>query len=234
MRLRALPCAAILLTSSAASAHFRLDTPTSAVAQAVNGDPQKLSPCGAAIPDNATVTQYQTGATIEIAIDETIFHAGHYRVAIAQDVGGLPPAPTQAQCLNMQIAQNPQLPIIADGLLVHNAALVPTAQSMQVKLPDGFNCESCVMQVVQHMAGRTDCFYYHCAKVTISPDAPPPPPPPEEPPPEEPGPGGENPDGPGASDELTGGCNAADAAPVTALLGFAAFGLVALRRRRRA
>lgn len=75
---------------------FRLDAPASQYTQsATYGDPQKNEPCGP-VAEGGTetnmVTTVQPGGKLKLTITETIMHAGHYRVAIAQNEAGLPPA----------------------------------------------------------------------------------------------------------------------------------------------
>jgi MYXO-CTERM domain-containing protein len=87
-------------------------------------------------------------------------------------------------------------------------------------------CNNCVLQVLEYMAQHSQpCFYYHCATVNISPNAPPPPD------------GGITP-GPDAGgteppEPMGGCCSTGRDSAVTGLLGALAVGLLAMRRRRR-
>jgi hypothetical protein len=95
MRL-ALALSAILAAPPLAFAHFVLHAPASWRDQNFLGDPQKLGPCGdeGAVADTGVVTAFSAGDTITITIDETIFHPGHYRVALAvNDRSELPAEP---------------------------------------------------------------------------------------------------------------------------------------------
>src|SRR4051794_18635109 len=79
-----------------ARAHFALIAPESWRAQGPFGDPQKLGPWGeeGTAVETGTVTTFHPGETVEVTIDERVFHPGHYRVALA--VNGrseLPPPP---------------------------------------------------------------------------------------------------------------------------------------------
>jgi hypothetical protein len=58
------------------------------------GDPQKAGPCGGdpkgqneALPSKA-VTKVVDGSRLHLKIQETIFHSGHYRVALAVNSPG--------------------------------------------------------------------------------------------------------------------------------------------------
>ncbi len=210
-----------------AAAHFKLIEPAATLEQSEpNGDPQKTPPCGGAGTATNAVTNYSPGGMMTLKLAETITHPGHYRVAIAQDEASLPPPPTVtgANCGSAAIAQNPTMPILADGLFT---AITPAdgEQTTQIQLPAGFTCTNCVVQVIEFMSAHAEpCFYYHCARVNISADAP-----------DagmtampdagtDPGGGSNNPGG----GEISSGCSTGNATGLLALLG-----LVGLRRRRR-
>ena len=69
------------------------------------GDPQKTAPCGgvAANPGRGTpanpglpsgaITEMKGGTMFHLLVSETIFHPGHYRVALAKTAAQLPPDP---------------------------------------------------------------------------------------------------------------------------------------------
>lgn len=216
---------ALLGLAATADAHFKLNAPTAVTQQDANGNPQKAAPCGGGTATNA-VTAVQSGTMLTISINETTFHPGHYRVALAQDMAGLPAAPNvaDAQCNGLQPVANPQMPVLADGLLAHTTPFSGT-QTMQVSIPAGMTCNNCVLQVVQYMAQHSQpCFYYHCATVNISPNPPPmadagvPP-------------GGDA--GVDPADPATGCCSSSGGgAATTGVFGALAFALL-LRRRRR-
>jgi len=233
MRTALLASLLVLGATAPALAHFKLMSPASMTAQdATYGDPQKGAPCGpnGAITETGAITQVMTGGMLTVTIDETIAHPGHYRVAIAQDLAGLPPAPivTAAggdQCANTTIQTNPTMPVLKDGLFPHTATF-SGPQTAQIQLPAGFTCTNCIVQVIEYMKNHgAPCFYYHCARVTITdtpaaPDA-------------GPGPGPGTPDAgtPVGSGNVDGGCSTTDG---TGLIGTALLaGLLALRRRRR-
>lgn len=228
-------CLAMLGFAATAEAHFKLNSPAAYSQQtAMYGDPQKDAPCGPTagglMPTNQ-VTAVQSGTMLTISINETISHPGHYRVALAQNMAGLPPAPTvaNAQCNGLVPVANPQLPVLADGLLAHTAPFPVPNQTMQVPIPPGMTCTNCVLQVVEYMAQHAQpCFYYHCAIVNISANPPPLPPPPMTDAGIPNGDAGTNPNGPNDS---SGGCSTSRGS-ATGLFGILLVGLALLRRRR--
>jgi MYXO-CTERM domain-containing protein len=172
--------AAATIVPAPSRAHFVLQSPPAMTKQDALGDPQKAPPCG----DNGnaeptgTVTAYQAGDTITITIDETIFHPGHYRVALAlNDPSELPEpppvTPNDTPCGTAPIQSPPQFPVLADGIFVHTDSF-SEPQSFDVKLPDDISCESCTLQVIQFMSnhGLNDpggCYYHHCATISVAP-----------------------------------------------------------------
>ena len=173
--------AAISAATPQAQAHFLLDSPESYMSQNILGDPQKAPPCGDDGSGTLTgaVTSFKAGDTITITISETIYHPGHYRVALApNDVSELPAEPIvtpgTTDCGSAEIMDPPVYPVLADGELVHSSAF-SGAQSFQVKLPDNVTCENCTLQIIQFMAEHGlnnpgGCFYHHCANISISAD----------------------------------------------------------------
>lgn len=164
-----------LLWSADAGAHFVLQAPAALTEQDGLGNPQKAPKCGD--PGGAAltgeVTAYQAGDTITITINETIYHPGHYRVALAlTDESELPEAPTVTpaggdDCAMTEIQDPPVFPVLADGELVHDASF-DGPQSFEVTLPDDVECENCILQVIEFMSSHgAPCFYYHCATISI-------------------------------------------------------------------
>ena len=223
-------CLVMLGLVATAEAHFRLNVPAANLQQnPPYGDPQKAQPCGGAGTPTNMVTDVRSGAMLSISITETIDHPGFYRVAVAQDMAGLPKDPpedaTDANCYGLMPISNPMLPMLADGLLEHTGSFNDVPQTMQVMIPAGMTCTNCVLQVVQYMRNHGQpCYYHHCATVNISPDAPLPPD------------GGINPGvdaGVDPADPGTGCCSTGRDSAVTGLLGGLLVGLLAFRRRRR-
>ncbi|WP_437617883.1 SCE4755 family polysaccharide monooxygenase-like protein [Sorangium sp. So ce1151] len=179
----ALAAAAIsALYPAVARAHFSLLEPACYSEQDNLGNPQKSAPCGQADPGSPVeptgeVTTYVQGQTITLTIEEGIFHPGHYRVSIAPDQESLPPdpevTPGSTPCGSTEIEADPQLPLLADGLLAHTAAF-SGQQTVEIKLPDDLTCTNCTLQVSEFMSNHGinnpgGCFYHHCAVVTIAP-----------------------------------------------------------------
>ncbi|MDP3499422.1 MAG: hypothetical protein Q8S33_03790 [Myxococcales bacterium] len=172
-----------LVTSSTALAHFYLEAPLNAYSQNSLGDPQKNPPCGnvASTPATNVVTTFEAGQTITVRIRETIFHPGHYRVAVGvTGPQSLPPVPAvtpgATNCGSTTI-QNPAVfPVLADGMLLHTRAFTGP-QSFQVTLPANLRCTNCTLQVYQFMSSHGGnnpggCFYSHCANINVvAPDA---------------------------------------------------------------
>jgi hypothetical protein len=166
---------AVVGAPAVARAHFFLVTPDSWMSQGPFGDPQKVGPCGEEGGGTATgkVTEFRPGQTIEVTIDEKIFHPGHYRVALAvQDRSELPPDPAVTAvdsdpCGSTEIQDPPVFPILADNLIPH-ADPFDGAQTFTVTLPSDVTCTRCTLQIIEYMShhGRP-CFYHHCADLAI-------------------------------------------------------------------
>jgi hypothetical protein len=163
-----------------AEAHFVLKTPASFQKQGPLGDPQKVPPCGGAGEATGEVTKYKAGDTVTITLDETIFHPGHYRIAIGQngpkDLPEEPPVTKgTTDCGFTTIMNPPVFPVLADGALLHTKSFSGT-QTIKVKLPDNFTCTNCTLQVLEFMGQHGlnvpgGCFYHHCANITVAANA---------------------------------------------------------------
>jgi len=187
--LSALVVAGVLAVPMVGSAHFKLLEPASWLVEDNRGDPQKSGPCGGSNTDwgkpSYAVTKVTGGSSLHIKVQETIFHPGFYRVALAvNSPTELPPDPNaevrQGDRGPISISgavQNPaQIPVLADGLFVHKERPTGTMAPWEtdVKLPN-ISCRTCTLQVVQFMeehgfnnpGGYT---YHHCAMLQITPD----------------------------------------------------------------
>jgi hypothetical protein len=169
-----------------AAAHFRLLEPQGWIEQNNLGDPQKAGPCGGTLTDSGTptnaVNKVQGGQMLHIKVQETIFHPGHYRVALAVNSRSeLPPDPAVTTrdsdkgpwSVSSPIASQPQIPVLADGLFVHTTRQT-TAFETDVELPN-ISCEKCTLQIIEFMAEHGynnpgGYFYHHCAVLQITPD----------------------------------------------------------------
>jgi hypothetical protein len=181
--------------SSLASAHFVLIVPAASKAQNRLGDPQKIGPCGGVsanpargtganpgVPSGA-VTNVKGGTNLPLMVQETIFHPGHYRVALARTEAQLPPDPevTTAQTekgsrSQSAVIQNPPVaPVLLDGIFAHTER--PT-QNFETEIPiPNITCPNCVLQVIEFMADHPGIAvdgghsYHHCAVLNITADA---------------------------------------------------------------
>ena len=76
------------------SAHFKMLSPAGWIVEDLRGDPQKIAPCGGTNADagkpTGAVTPVKGGGRLTISIDETIFHPGHFRIALARTREALP------------------------------------------------------------------------------------------------------------------------------------------------
>lgn len=193
IRISAFVCvSAMLLAVAPASAHFILVAPDSWIEANVLGDPQKAAPCGtsaitAGTPTNK-VTAMRGGDLLHIKIKETIYHPGHYRIALAvKDRAELPADPEATTregprgpiSVSAKIDPAPKPPVLADGLFVHRERPAPdTFWETDVKLPN-INCDKCTVQIIQFMEEHGlnregDFTYHHCAdlKITANPGLP--------------------------------------------------------------
>jgi len=81
--------AAVLMTVMPAvtHAHFRLIQPASWLVESELGDPQKAGPCGGTNTDygkaSGIINQAIGGSALHLKVQETVYHPGHYRVALA-------------------------------------------------------------------------------------------------------------------------------------------------------
>jgi len=178
--------AVALLAPVAASSHFFLEEPANLWVQNNLGNPQKLAPCGGTSDDPGTptnaITEMRGGDMLHIKIKETVFHPGHYRVALAvNSIAELPPDPettTRASprgplSVSAKIDPNPKPPLLADGLFVHTERPAPGSfHEADIRLPN-INCEKCTLQIIfwmgEHALNRDgDYSYHHCSNLKIT------------------------------------------------------------------
>ena len=175
-------------------AHFRLLEPASWLVEDQRGDPQKTGPCGGSNTSWGTpsyiVTKATGGQKLHVKWQETIYHPGFYRIALAvNSMNELPPDPVAQTRKNEErggidwsvsgaIAETPVAPVLADGLNLHRerpaqGTMLPAFET-DVVLPN-INCKKCTLQVIQFMeehaynnpGGYT---YHHCAHLEITAD----------------------------------------------------------------
>ena len=183
---RAVLSVVLLLVPVATQAHFKLLAPASWIIEDERGDPQKAAPCGGTNTDfgkpSWAVTQATGGSALHIRVQETIYHPGHYRVALA--VNSPTELPVDPKATTMDTDRGPrsvsaeimspvQPPVLADGLFVHQAKADSPFET-DVTLPN-INCRRCTIQVIQfmeqHAVNNPGMFtYHHCATVQITAD----------------------------------------------------------------
>lgn len=194
MRITMLLAAVMVASLSVvADAHFILVTPAASIVQNRLGDPQKIAPCGGVSANAArgtpanpgvasnAVTELKGGSTFHLLVQETVFHPGHYRVALARTAAELPPDPVvttrdseRGPWSVSAVIQSPVVaPVLADGLFAHTERPMG-AWEADLDIPN-VNCKNCLLQVIQFMAEHAknadgDYSYHHCAVVNITAD----------------------------------------------------------------
>lgn len=171
---------------AAVEAHFKLLEPAPAIIESERGDPQKAAPCGVT-PDakpSEIVTKATGGSKIHLKVAETIYHPGHYRVALAVNSRTeLPVDPVTVERMTERgpysvwaaIQSPPQLPVLADGLFQHyTRPASPQTFEADIQLPN-ITCPKCTLQVIQFMAEHGynqpgGYSYHHCADIAITAD----------------------------------------------------------------
>jgi hypothetical protein len=178
---------ASIALSGAADAHFRLLAPASWLVENQLGDPQKAGPCGGTNADfgkpTYAVTDVRGGALLHIKVQETVYHPGHYRVALAVNSPTELPLDPKAQTMtndkgavmsvSAEVMSPVAPPVLADGLFQH-AAKTDQPFETDVTIPN-INCKSCTLQVIQfmeqHPVNNPGQFtYHHCAVLHVTAD----------------------------------------------------------------
>lgn len=177
--------ASLAMLSPGIQAHFLLEAPASWIEQDERGDPQKLAPCGGSLADGGTrtgiVTDAVGGAPLRLAINETIYHPGHYRVSLARQINLLPPDPEAVlqetenglRSDYAPIASNPLPPVLLDGLWANQVRRTGPLET-EIQLPN-IDCQGCFLQVIQFMEEHPGVreggySYHHCAVLNITAD----------------------------------------------------------------
>src|SRR3954470_22315421 len=109
-------------------AHFKLVEPASWLIEDDRGDPQKAGPCGGTNADygkpSYIVNKAIGGSRLHVKVQETIYHPGHYRVALAvnspSELPLDPKATTETtdrgpRSVSAEIMSPVQMPVLADG-----------------------------------------------------------------------------------------------------------------------
>jgi hypothetical protein len=173
---------------AAVYAHFKMMEPTSAIVEDQRGDPQKAGPCGGdgkgpGTPSNM-INKAVGGSKLHLKLTETVFHPGHYRVALAVNSRDeLPPDPVTTTKETEKgpnsvwaVVQSPaQIPVLADGLFQHTVRPAsPDMFETDVQLPN-ISCKKCTLQIAEFMANHGfnnpgGYTYHHCADINITAD----------------------------------------------------------------
>lgn len=182
------PCIVAAMGAAAPlSAHFRVDAPLTMLVQDERGNPQKIAPCGGTSADPGTptgaVNALTGGQMLHIKLQETVFHPGHYRIALARTADALPADPETVTresergpiSVSAEIDPDPAAPVLVDGLFVHTERLPNDGWlEADIAIPN-VDCEGCVLQIIQWMAEHGynrdgEYSYHHCAIVDITMD----------------------------------------------------------------
>ena len=176
----------LLALVPATSAHFKLLEPQGWIVEANNGDPQKAAPCGGTTANpgmlSNIINKIQGGQKLHIKVQETVFHPGHYRIALAVNSRDeLPKDPmvttkegARGPTSVSAVIQNPPVvPILADGLFAHTAQSAVPFET-DIEMPN-INCPKCTLQIIEFMAehglnAQGDFSYHHCADMQITAD----------------------------------------------------------------
>src|SRR3954463_14896526 len=143
---------------AAAEAHFRLLAPASWIEENQLGDPQKAAPCGGTNADfgkpTYAVTDAKGGSTLHVKVQETVYHPGFYRIALAVNSPTELPVDPKAETMTDERGQVMSVsgavmekvapPVLADGLFRHSAKVADPFDT-DVTLPN-INCKACTLQ----------------------------------------------------------------------------------------
>lgn len=175
----------------AGQAHFIPQAPAASLEQNQLGDPQKAAPCGGTNTNfgkpTYAVTDVKGGAKLHVKVQETVYHPGFYRVALAVNSPTELPIDPKAEAkvdergrvvsVSGAIMNPVAPPVLADGLFVHQARTADPFET-DVTIPN-INCKACTLQVIQfteqHGVNNPGEFsYHHCAllKITADPSRP--------------------------------------------------------------
>jgi hypothetical protein len=169
------------VVTSPVYAHIKLLKPASWLNEDNVGAPQKGAPCGPGGADaitpvpmtGAAPTAFQAGETISVEWQETIYHPGYFRIALAANAADLlDPVLADPVACSFDLASVPTGPhdnVLLDGLYKRTGLLGANGSFKQdVTLPTE-PCDNCMLQVIQVMQdhGGSSCVYHHCAAIQI-------------------------------------------------------------------
>ncbi len=162
-----------LVLATPALAHIKLTAPPDwLVTDPTSGDPQKQPPCGLDTGTKSNiVTPVVAGQKLTVKWQDTLYHPGHFRIAITDDRSKLftPDAGGLNDNCPSAYVQNPAIaPVILDNLFPHTTQSPTGLYEQEITIPD-LACDNCTLQLIQFMQGHGyPCFYYHCATLKIS------------------------------------------------------------------
>src|SRR3954469_13653685 len=150
--MRKLIVVAVLALPAAAAAHFRfLLTDGGSIDYLVTnttGDPindagialgsQKTDPCDTGPFPSGAVTNLVAGQTYNVRFQETVFHPGHYRVALAQNRATFPTmvaVNTPTSCFSTAVESPVVAPVLVDGAKQHTTAFA-NPQNIPITVPN--------------------------------------------------------------------------------------------------
>ncbi|MET0793767.1 MAG: SCE4755 family polysaccharide monooxygenase-like protein [Polyangiaceae bacterium] len=178
-----------LVLPATAQAHFNLLAPPSSNTGNATEGGKGAPPCGPDSAASSSPTAVQGGQTLTLKINETVFHPGFYRVALALKSRADLPADPVVLGANMTVlpitgpgnsvsadSSATAFPVLANNLFASHTATGP--QQADIKIPN-INCDKCTLQVIEFMAQHGPnpgggYFYHHCAdlKITADPNQP--------------------------------------------------------------
>src|ERR1700710_3157944 len=143
----------VALFPTIGQAHFRLLAPASWIEENQLGDPQKAAPCGGTNADYGkptyAVTEVKGGSMLHVKVQETVYHPGHYRIALAvnspTELPVDPKATTMTDPTGVVVSVSAEVmnpvapPVLVDGLFAHNAKTDQPFET-DVTLPN-LNCK---------------------------------------------------------------------------------------------
>ena len=178
----------LLFASATASAHFNLTAPPSSTNNTGGG--KGAPPCG---PDTTegTALAVTGGTDLMLTVDETVFHPGFYRVALAlsschsgdkcfpadntvyDSAGKVLPITGPGTSDHADFEMPAKFPVLADNLFPHTTGGAKTWMG-PVPIPN-VTCAKCTLQVIEFMAAHGPnagggYFYHHCADLKITAD----------------------------------------------------------------
>jgi hypothetical protein len=154
----------VILASSVANAHIKLDAPKARSNDQVQ---LKYGPCGQSTSKRtANVATFKPGETITVKWTETINHPGHFRISFDPNGENFPDPKSFTD-----FASGPT--DLVDNI-PDNTVAMGNAYSVDVTLPN-IECTSCTLQVIQVMTdkppyGDGNDVYYQCADLILASD----------------------------------------------------------------